>query len=584
MKPQPCTTERSRAPWWPAGAVAALLALLAAQPSAAQLSPGRLARAHAALEGASHCLDCHAAGKGVDPGRCLECHSLLRQRIAEGKGLHAGSDYRPCHRCHIEHHGEGFELVFWGEAGTEGFDHRDVGYVLEGAHSRLACRSCHKPELIRQADLLRRHQKDLHRTYMGLETTCLSCHNDPHGEQFQDRGCTDCHDQTAWKPAPGFDHATTRYPLTGAHTRVACDRCHPAEATAGDGAGRLRYRGVTAEWCGDCHRDPHAGRLGRSCRSCHHTGSWNAGELESFEHDRTRYPLRGRHREAACRSCHRGGLLVRIAGYQRCRSCHADPHRGQLRQRPDGGACDSCHDLQGFSPPRYSVADHQQSRYPLEEAHLAVPCIACHRPLEAAALRSLPPAAPRLATSQQRGRVLQYRFPSTRCRECHGDPHAGALDRYMGADGCTACHDLGSWYTVRFDHGRTDFLLEGRHTQVGCRDCHPRVVLQGRRDQMLLSDLPLTCVGCHNDPHQGQLQPPGVDPRCTRCHTVDNWRASKFLHDRDSAFRLEGAHVRVPCADCHTTEILRDRPVVRYRPLPSSCAACHKDSILEAKR
>lgn len=582
MSPQP-SLERPL-PWWPVLAAAILGLLSAVAPSTAQLSPGRLAAAHSSLEGTSHCLDCHTTGKGVDPDRCLVCHSMLRDRVAAGKGLHAGDDYRACERCHIDHHGEDFELVFWGEEGTEGFDHRDTGYVLEGAHSRVACRGCHKPDLLGQRDLLVRHKKDPSRTYLGLETACLGCHADPHSGQFQERGCTTCHGQEKWKPTSGFDHAASRYPLTGAHGRVACERCHPTEAAADGGPPRVRYRGLAFGRCEDCHRDPHAGRLGRSCRNCHGTATWKTKELEGFEHDRTRYPLRGRHREVACQSCHRGHLLTQISDYERCRSCHADQHRGQLEGRPDRGACDSCHDLQSFSAPRYSVADHEQSDYALEGSHLAVPCNACHRPAEAALLRTLPAPERARAAVRLESPVLQYRFASTRCRDCHGDPHGGALERYAGTDGCVACHDLGSWDAIRFDHDRSDFPLTGRHVQVGCRKCHPRIVLQGRRDQMLLNDLPVTCKGCHDDPHLGQLLEPGVDPSCTRCHTVDDWRATKFVHDRDAAFRLEGAHRRVPCADCHVTEMRVGQPVVRYRPLPSTCAACHATNMEKTSR
>ena len=32
--------------------------------------------------------------------------------------------------------------------------------------------------------------------------------------------------EQAWKPAPGFDHAKTAWPLTGRHAAVGCERCH----------------------------------------------------------------------------------------------------------------------------------------------------------------------------------------------------------------------------------------------------------------------------------------------------------------------------------------------------------------------
>ena len=92
----------------------AVLALAAAAPAGAQLSPGPLSRAHAELEGAAGCLECHAPRRGVVAEKCLECHRPLARRIAAGAGLHARPDHRRCETCHIEHHGRDFELIFWG--------------------------------------------------------------------------------------------------------------------------------------------------------------------------------------------------------------------------------------------------------------------------------------------------------------------------------------------------------------------------------------------------------------------------------------------------------------------------------------
>jgi hypothetical protein len=96
-------------------AAAAGLALAAFQPPLhAQISPGPLARAHAKLEGSSQCLACHDPSQGVAAAKCLACHEPLQKRIAAGKGLHARPDHADCKRCHVDHQGAEFELVFWG--------------------------------------------------------------------------------------------------------------------------------------------------------------------------------------------------------------------------------------------------------------------------------------------------------------------------------------------------------------------------------------------------------------------------------------------------------------------------------------
>ena len=56
-------------------------------PVAAQLlSPGKLARGHAQLEGVGNCTKCHAAGEQVAADRCLACHDQLAARIRAALG------------------------------------------------------------------------------------------------------------------------------------------------------------------------------------------------------------------------------------------------------------------------------------------------------------------------------------------------------------------------------------------------------------------------------------------------------------------------------------------------------------------
>ena len=88
-------------------AVSALLAIDVA-PAAAQLgalvSPGRLSKAHASLEGVTNCLSCHAAGQQVAAAKCLSCHKPIAERIAQKKGVHRAVT-ADCVTCHVEHAG-----------------------------------------------------------------------------------------------------------------------------------------------------------------------------------------------------------------------------------------------------------------------------------------------------------------------------------------------------------------------------------------------------------------------------------------------------------------------------------------------
>jgi hypothetical protein len=526
---------------------------LPARPAAAQISPGELAQAHGLLNGSGACLRCHQAKQGVSAERCLACHLALKQLIEAGRGLHARADYRKCETCHVEHQGRSASLVWWGKQGREGFDHSETGYVLEGRHSRLACERCHQLKNLRDAEGLARGAAATGRTYLGLGTACLACHADTHRGQLGGADCRSCHSLDAWKPAAGFDHARTSYPLTGRHVALACDKCH-ALVTDAAGKASVRYRGLAYQQCSSCHADVHRGRLGPSCASCHTTAAWQSIQKAAFDHDRTAYPLRGRHTAVACDRCHTGARSAALE-YDRCSACHADVHRGEFARRADQGRCESCHDVQGFKPARYGLEEHQQSGYPLAGAHLAVACDACHRR----------PAGQKTAS---------YRQAHARCLDCHRDPHLGETDRYAKERSCEACHRVDSWRTPSFAHDATRFLLTGGHAKAACLACHKKAEVGTPRERIRFADLPLACDACHRDVHAGQFAAAGIT-RCERCHTSRSWKAELFDHNRDATYHLDGAHSRVACSACHNTEQPEQRAFVRYKPVASKCRDCH---------
>ncbi len=365
----------------------ALGVALAAAVAQAQISPGLLSRAHAKLEGSTRCLDCHDPDKGVAPAKCLACHKPLQERVAAGKGLHARPEYRDCKTCHVEHQGVDYELVWWGKAGKKAFDHGQTGHALGGKHATLSCEQCHKT-----------------RSYLGNVTDCSSCHKDEHRGQFAGRACSSCHTEQAWKPAPGFDHAKTAWPLTGRHAAASCEKCHSTrKPDPANAAVTYRvFRTVAGKDCASCHEDTHKGRLGTNCSSCHTTSGWKSAVVTAgFDHSKTAYPLTGRHAGVSCEKCHVPGRPMRLK-HDRCTDCHADAHAGQLARRADGGRCESCHDVNGFRPARFGPEDHAKTTYALVGAHLAVACDQCHRPGMAGAPRT-PPVPLHFASTALRG-------------------------------------------------------------------------------------------------------------------------------------------------------------------------------------
>ncbi len=547
-----------------------LMTVAGAVPAPAQISPGELAEMHADLEGVANCVKCHKLGEGPNDRLCLDCHKEIDQDLKDGRGYHnrlMQDQENACPKCHSDHNGRDFELVHWPE-GQERFDHTLTGYKQEGAHAGLKCRQCHQQKYIVSDLQVLRQNIDLDRTFLGLGTSCLDCHKDRHQGQLKD-DCTRCHDQQQWKPARLFDHERAKYNLTGLHRDVACEKCHPPlpGETQGDEPPAVRYTGLAFAACADCHKDEvHKGRLGNRCEECHQTAGWlRVRERERFDHSKTVYPLEAKHVGVECRKCHTGQKYTTPLPHGACADCHKDTHQGQFAKRADGGRCESCHDLNGFVPARFDLAEHQQSPYPLTGSHTAVPCIDCHK---VETLRGDEP-------------IRQFRMADSACHDCHKDEHRGQFPARPGEPWCDSCHNTTAWKEVKIDHSLTRYPLEASHARVACGKCHPRTEQGTENEHTLYKPLEMTCAGCHTDIHRGQFAAAVPPKDCPTCHAPETWKQVRFDHDRDALFSLRGAHERVPCASCHTREPAGDdgEEFVRYRPLKSGCADCHRGVI-----
>jgi hypothetical protein len=60
-----------------------------------------------------------------------------------------------------------------------------------------------------------------------------------------------------------------------------------------------------------------------------------------------------------------------------CASCHGTPHGAQFATRPDSGTCQSCHDLNGWTPASRFVHG-ANGGFVLGAAHARVSCARCH--------------------------------------------------------------------------------------------------------------------------------------------------------------------------------------------------------------
>ena len=397
------------------------------------------------------------------PSDCVGCHA----------DRHRGQLALQCRNCHTA---DG-----WKPASR--FVHDRARYRLTGKHLNVDCTRCHMP--------MPNDVKTI--TYAGLEfDRCSSCHADPHRGRFQ-KPCESCHSTSGWQTgaAKNFDHATTKFPLRGRHAGVRCEQCHqPVRGADGKMAQNFVIRKF--QRCADCHADAHRGEFAErrekgECESCHNEDGW---QKNRFVHATARYQLRGMHEKVECAKCHgavkvdaRGARVppdCRVKRFDACMDCHEDAHGAQFRKRKDGGACESCHTVDGFLPASYGPGDHKATKFPLIGGHEAVACARCH-PVDAV-----------------RGRSTRQFVWKTgpQCETCHKDPHGGqfAQRRYSG---CGSCHSPKGWRVLAFNHDETKFPLTGKHGAVACVDCHKPLARAGSDTIRQYVGTPARCIDCH---------------------------------------------------------------------------------------
>jgi hypothetical protein len=227
---------------------------------------------------------------------CTDCHS------DKHKGQFLKTYANDCARCHTE--------STYAPSTFSISNHEPTRFPLSGSHMAVPCRACHK----------RTDTKELVFHFAALE--CASCHRDVHEGKMKSptgEGCRSCHSTDAWKPAR-FDHSTTKFPLSGKHLSLTCDKCHREYPRIGQ----------LSTSCESCHTDQHGGQFaagqGTECASCHTPTGWHT---LIFDHQtQSTFPLTGRHLGIGCAGCHK----TETAGT-----------RTLVRYKPVAHECTSCH-------------------------------------------------------------------------------------------------------------------------------------------------------------------------------------------------------------------------------------------------
>jgi len=461
------------------------------------LEPGETIEGHAKAE--KDCGNCHSNfNRTAQDTLCTDCHKEIARDLREKHGFHGKMTRETCRNCHGDHKGRAAKIA---EFNQQTFNHKLTEFRLEGGHLKPKCTACHVAG----------------KKYREAQSTCNGCHrkDDKHKQRYGPK-CETCHSVANWKDML-FDHdRDTKYPLHGKHITTKCDDCHTGDL----------YKDKLQTDCVSCHKkdDKHKGTLGPDCGKCHTERNWKD---EKFDHDKTRFPLEGKHEDTECKACHKTAVFKDAP--RDCLSCHKkdDKHKGNF-----GPKCESCHNAESW---KVILFDHtRDTKYPLRGKHHDVKCTDCHS-----------------------GDLYKDKLKED-CFSCHekDDKHKGTLGKR-----CEDCHIEKDWKDTanRFDHSKTKFPLLGKHDKIRCDDCHKSKVY---------NEAPKDCIGCHkkDDTHKGRY---GL--KCETCHNANLWKGKEIIfdHDRDTKYPLRGKHITTKCDDCHKGDLYKDK-------LKEDCLSCHK--------
>lgn len=423
-------------------------------------------------------------------------------------------------------------------AKLEGMTNCTKCHVLGDKVSNEKCLECHK-ELKSRVD----QNKGFHVSTEVKGKDCFTCHSEHHGRNFE----------IVRFDSEKFDHQKTGYKLTGAHIKQDCAACHRDEniESADIKSKEYTYLGLKTN-CISCHKDVHQNTLSTDCAACHNTEAFKPAPL--FDHNKSDFPLKGKHKEEDCRGCHEvtfvnGAMFQRFKEVQHtsCASCHTDPHDGSF-----GNKCKDCHTEESFTQfIGKSTFNHALTQFPLIGKHKKVDCASCHKMGEKAEADKI--------FQDYKGRDFNS------CITCHKDVH----EAKFGTD-CKQCHTEESFQKIvgpdKFQHNLTGYPLEGKHETVDCRKCHINKTTDPLPHEL--------CGDCHKDYHEGQFVRVNVRPDCKDCHTLAGFTESSYTLEQHqkSSFPLTGAHQATPCFSCH----LKNEKW-SFSNMGTECFDCHQD-------
>ncbi|MGE5436683.1 MAG: cytochrome c3 family protein [Syntrophothermus sp.] len=225
------------------------------------------------------CKACHKNDLNSKPAhnKCSNCH----EDYHKGELIASNKMIRECNECHSEF---GFNQTSYNIE-----NHNLTDFKLEGSHLAIPCNSCHK--------------KNDRWTFKFTEKNCINCHINIHGNELSEKysQCSSCHNVEKWKII-SFDHSKTKFSLLGKHQNIYCNKCHTQTL---NGKTKFIFSSLNSN-CETCHEDIHIGQFKKDgdsgCERCHSFNDWKP---INFNHDETKFPLKGAHSKIECKVCHK---------------------------------------------------------------------------------------------------------------------------------------------------------------------------------------------------------------------------------------------------------------------------------------
>jgi hypothetical protein len=262
---------------------------------------------------------------------------------------------------------------------------------------------------------------------------CWNCHqtdynnttNPAHKAAGFPQDCSTCHTTTDWTGAT-FNHASTGFTLTGAHTSLQCVQCHVNNNFS-----------LTSAACWNCHQTDYNGTTNpahqaagfpQDCSTCHSTTNWSGA---TFTHPTTPLQLTGYHATMLtnnqCNLCHVANNYTNTPSD--CWSCHQTDYNNTTNPGHAAAGfaqtCNTCHSFTDWTGAKYTA--HDAAYFPIYSGN--------------------------------------HNGKWTACSDCHTNSSNYAVFT------CIACHQHSNQTQVTSDHqGVKNFT----YTPTSCYSCHPK--------------------------------------------------------------------------------------------------------------